>query len=114
MKKRLSTRDVHPRDRLDYWHSVACNSLVGPLTLECRQTFAAAEEVAKSQILDLIAVSLLNARGALRPCISSARSVALLNVRAVIESRLSDPGLNATSVAEATGVKHPLRHGVTC
>jgi AraC family transcriptional activator of tynA and feaB len=40
----------------------------------------------------------------LGPCISSARSVALLNVRAVIESRLSDPHLNATSVAEAAGV----------
>jgi AraC-like DNA-binding protein len=64
----------------------------------------AAEEVAKNQILDLIAVSLLNARGVLGPCISSARSVALLNVRAAIESRLSDPGLNATSVAEAAGV----------
>jgi AraC-like DNA-binding protein len=64
----------------------------------------ATEEVAKNQILDLIAVSLLNARGALRPCISSARSVALLNVRAAIESRLSNPGLNATSVAEAAGV----------
>ena len=37
----------------------------------------------------------------MRPCISSARSVALLNVRAAIESRLGDPGLNATTVAEA-------------
>jgi AraC family transcriptional activator of tynA and feaB len=217
MKKLFSTRDVHPRDRFDYWHGVACNSLVGhSSTPECRQTFAAeietgmlaaielvlfenspmnvtrtakhvaqsqadelfvcrqaagllaleqdgrqlvlgagdvtlldpllpycakfsagskllvvkvprrelaarigkiremiaialrpsevghrwtssflamlpgvagrmtpaAEAVAKNQILDLIAVSLLNARGALRPCISSARSVALLNVRA--------------------------------
>jgi hypothetical protein len=112
MKKRFSTREVHPRDRLDYWHSVACNSLVGPLTLECRQTFAAAEEVAKSQILDLIAVSLLNARGALRPCISSARSVALLNVRAVIESRLRTrasmprawPRLQGLSIRYATAL----------
>ena len=239
MKKLFSTKDVHPRDRFDYWHSVACNNLVGhSSTPECRQTFAAeiemgmladielvlfenspmdvartvkhvaqsqgdelfvcrqaagllaleqdgrqlvlgagdvtlldpllpysarfaagskllvvkvprralaarigktremiaivlkpseaghrwtssflamlpgvagrmtpaAEEVAKNQILDLIAVSLLNARGALRPCTSSARSVALLNVRAAIESRLSDPGLNAASVAEAARV----------
>jgi AraC family transcriptional activator of tynA and feaB len=239
MMKLFSTGDVHPRDRFDYWHSVACNNLVGhSSTPECRQTFAAeietgmladielvlfenspmnvartakhiaqsqgdelfvcrqaagllaleqdgrqlvlgagdvtlldpllpygarfsggskllvvkvprrelaarigkiremiaialkpseaghrwtssslamlpnvagrmtpaAEEVAKNQILDLIAVSLLNARGSLGPCISSARSVALLNVRAVIESRLSDPHLNATSVAQAAGV----------
>jgi AraC-like DNA-binding protein len=239
MKKLFSTRDVHPRDRFDYWHSVACKNLVGhSSTPECRQTFAAeietgmladielvlfensamdvartakhiaqsqgdelfvcrqatgllaleqdgrqlvlgagditlldpllpysagfsagskllvvrvprralaarigktremlaialkpsetghrwtssfmamlpgvagkmpaaAEEVAKNQILDLIAVSLLNARGVSRPCISSARSVALLNVRAAIESRLIDPGLNSTSVAEAAGV----------
>ena len=239
MKKLFSTKDVHPRDRFDYWHSVACNNLVGhSSTPECRQTFAAeietgmladielvlfenspmdvartakhvaqsqgdelfvcrqaagllaleqdgrqlvlgagdvtlldpllpysarfaagskllvvkvprrelaarigktremiaialkpseaghrwtssflamlpgvagrvtpaAEEIAKNQILDLIAVSLLNARGGLRPCISSARSVALLNVRAAIESRLSDPGLNATGVAKAARV----------
>jgi AraC-like DNA-binding protein len=239
MKKLFSTKDVHPRDRFDYWHNVACNNLVGhSSTPECRQTFTAeietgmladielvlfenspmdvartakhvaqsqgdelfvcrqaagllaleqdgrqlvlgagdvilldpllpygarfsagskllvvkvprrelaarigktremiaialkpseadhrwtssslamlpgvagkmtpaAEEVARNQILDLIAASLLNARGASRPCISSARSVALLNVRAVIESRLSDPDLNATSVAEAAGV----------
>ncbi len=239
MKKLFSTGDVHPRDRFDYWHSVACNNIVGhSSTPECRQTFAAeietgmladtelvlfenspmsvartakhiaqsqgdelfvcrqaagllaleqdgrqlvlgagdvtlldpllpysaefsagskllvikvprrelaarigktremvaislkpseaghhwtssslamlpraagrmtptAELVAKNQILDLIAVSLLNARGSLGPCISSARSGALLNVRAVIESRLSDPHLNATSVAAAAGV----------
>jgi AraC family transcriptional activator of tynA and feaB len=29
MDKLFSTMDVHPRDRFDYWHEVACKSLVG-------------------------------------------------------------------------------------
>src|SRR5690349_3018897 len=27
MQKLFSTEDVHPRDRFDYWHSVACQRL---------------------------------------------------------------------------------------
>jgi AraC family transcriptional activator of tynA and feaB len=55
MKKRFSTRDVHPRDRLDYWHSVACNSLVGPSsTPECRQTFAAEIETGMLADIELV------------------------------------------------------------
>jgi AraC family transcriptional activator of tynA and feaB len=64
----------------------------------------AAEEIVRDQTLDLIAVSLMKAMGTLKPRISTARSVALLNVRAAIEARLSDPALNATTVAEAAGV----------
>ncbi|WP_171947798.1 hypothetical protein [Bradyrhizobium erythrophlei] len=42
MKKLFSTTDVDPRHRFDYWHSVACDNLVGHTsTPECRQTFNA-------------------------------------------------------------------------
>jgi AraC family transcriptional activator of tynA and feaB len=38
----FSTTDVHPRDRFDYWHSVACKSLVDHDSVpECRQSFVA-------------------------------------------------------------------------
>jgi AraC family transcriptional activator of tynA and feaB len=42
MKKLFSTANVHPRDRFDYWHSVACDNLVGHSSKpNCRQTFNA-------------------------------------------------------------------------
>src|ERR1700675_2671758 len=64
----------------------------------------AAKEIAKEQIFDLIALSLMRAMGLSNPRISSARTVALLNVRAAIESRLSDPTLDPASMAKAAGV----------
>ena len=64
----------------------------------------AAKEIAKEQALDLIALSLMRAMGLSNPRISSARTVALLNVRPAIESRLSDPTLDPASVAEAAGI----------
>jgi hypothetical protein len=55
MKKRFSTRHVHSRDRLDYWHSVACNNLVGhSSTPECRQTFAAEIETGMLADIELV------------------------------------------------------------
>src|ERR1700722_11708507 len=46
MKKLFSTTDVDPRHRFDYWHSVACDNLVGhSSTPECRQTFKAEIQV---------------------------------------------------------------------
>jgi AraC-like DNA-binding protein len=64
----------------------------------------AAKEIAKEQTLDLIALSLMKAMGLSNPRISSARTLALLKVRAAIESRLSDPTLDPASMAEAAGV----------
>jgi AraC family transcriptional regulator, positive regulator of tynA and feaB len=46
MKKLFSTTDVDPRHRFDYWHTVACDNLVGhSSTPECRQTFNAELQV---------------------------------------------------------------------
>lgn len=64
----------------------------------------AAEEIAKDQTIDIIAWSLLNAMGLSKPHVSSARSLALLNVRTAIESRLCNPALDPRTVAEAAGI----------
>jgi len=42
MERLFSTVEVHPRDRFDYWHNVACkNLIVHDSTPECRPTFQA-------------------------------------------------------------------------
>jgi len=42
VKTIFSTDEVHPRDRFDYWHSVACRTIVAhDSTPTCRQTFHA-------------------------------------------------------------------------
>jgi AraC family transcriptional regulator, positive regulator of tynA and feaB len=42
VKTIFSTDEVHPRDRFDYWHSVACRTIVAhDSTPTCRQTFYA-------------------------------------------------------------------------
>ncbi|MDB5618392.1 helix-turn-helix domain-containing protein [Tardiphaga sp.] len=63
-----------------------------------------AETVLQAQIMDYIALSLAEAGAASRPRISSARSIALLTVRAAIEARLADPSLNSSIVANAAGI----------
>ncbi|MDB5580956.1 MAG: AraC family transcriptional regulator [Bradyrhizobium sp.] len=62
------------------------------------------EKIARDQTLDLIALSLLGARAPSSRGVSSARSIALLSVRAAIESRLSDPTLDCENVAAAAGI----------
>ncbi|HEV7612638.1 MAG TPA: hypothetical protein VGO37_12215 [Steroidobacteraceae bacterium] len=76
MKKLFSTEDVHPRDRFDYWHSVACNNLVGhSSTPECRQTFAA--EIETGMLSDIELVLFENSP------MDVARTVKPLNLRAM-------------------------------
>jgi AraC family transcriptional activator of tynA and feaB len=54
MKKLFSTADVHRRDRFDYWHNVACKTLVDHLSKpECRQTFEAQIETGTLADIDL-------------------------------------------------------------
>jgi AraC family transcriptional activator of tynA and feaB len=68
------------------------------------QLGTAAIETVKNQTLDLVAVSLAKTQERPRPYLSSAKASALLNVRAAIEARLTDPRLNAETVAAAAGV----------
>jgi AraC-like DNA-binding protein len=64
---------------------------------------AAAEVIVADQALDLIAVSFAKAMES-KPRVSSARSLALVNLRAAVEARLANPALDAETVAGAAGV----------
>jgi AraC-like DNA-binding protein len=65
---------------------------------------AAAGEMIADQVLDQIALSFAKAIEGAVPRVSSARSLALLNLRATVEARLADPALHAEAVAVAAGV----------
>lgn len=64
----------------------------------------AAEEIVREQVLDLVALSVGKAMGKERAGVSTARAVVLMKVRSAVEARLSDPSLDARSVAVAAGV----------
>src|ERR1700722_18001350 len=54
----FSTSSVHPRDRFDYWHSLACKEIIGHDSLpENRATFQAEIKAAKFGKLDLVEFS---------------------------------------------------------
>jgi AraC-like DNA-binding protein len=55
-------------------------------------------------LLDLIAVALPRSGDMETPKVSSAKSLALLKLRAAIESQLSDPALDPDAVAAAAGI----------
>ncbi|SED10812.1 helix-turn-helix domain-containing protein [Bradyrhizobium erythrophlei] len=58
MKTIFSTSSVHPRDRFDYWHSLACKEIVGHDSVpENRPTFQAEIKAAKFGNLDLVEFS---------------------------------------------------------
>ena len=65
---------------------------------------AVAEEIVADQALDLVAVSFAKAMEGDRPRVSSARSLALVNLRAAVEARLADPALDPERIAAAAGV----------
>ena len=56
------------------------------------------------QVLDLVALALAAEGGKERPSLSSPRAIALLQLRAAVERRLSDPGLNPAAAAAAAGI----------
>lgn len=56
MRTVFTTRDVHPRDRFDYWHSVACTEIVEHASFpDSRLHFEAEIEVGSLGTLDLVA-----------------------------------------------------------
>jgi AraC-like DNA-binding protein len=65
---------------------------------------AAAAALMAEHVLDLVAISLAKAMEGARPRISSARSMAMLRVRAAIEARLNDAALTPSAVAAAAGL----------
>ena len=64
----------------------------------------AAEEIICEQALDLIAIAIAKTMQGSPARISTARSLAVLNIRAAIESRLSDAKLDPSVVAAAAGI----------
>jgi AraC family transcriptional activator of tynA and feaB len=83
--------------------SSLASSFLAMLPTHAGNLGAAAEEIVADQALDLIAVSFAKAMES-KPRVSSARSLALVNLRAAVEARLADPALDAETVATATGV----------
>lgn len=58
METIFSTASVHPRDRFDYWHSLACKKIVGHDSVpENRLTFQAEIKAAKFGNLELVEFS---------------------------------------------------------
>ncbi len=64
---------------------------------------AAKAQIAE-HVLDLIALALATATGRDKPALSSARALALLQLRMAVESRLSNPALDPATVAAAAGI----------
>jgi AraC family transcriptional activator of tynA and feaB len=62
------------------------------------------EEMIGNHLLDVLAVSLTKSMEGGPARVSSAKALVLLNIRAVIESRLTNPSLDASAVADAAGV----------
>jgi hypothetical protein len=83
--------------------SSLASSFLAMLPTHAGNLGAAAEEIVADQALDLIAVSFAKAMES-KPRVSSARSLALMNLRAAVEARLADPALDTETVAAAAGV----------
>jgi AraC-like DNA-binding protein len=64
----------------------------------------AVERVLQGQLLDLIAAAFAEIGASSTPPSSSIQTITRLNVHAAIEERLTDPTLDATKVANASGV----------
>lgn len=55
MKRLFSTADVHPRDRFDYWHEIACQKIVmHDSKPQCRQRFQSSIQAAALADAELI------------------------------------------------------------
>jgi AraC-like DNA-binding protein len=83
--------------------SSLASSFLAMLPTHAGNLGATAEEIVADQALDLIAVSFAKAMES-KPRVSSARSLALVNLRAAVEARLADPALDVQTVAAAAGV----------
>ena len=84
--------------------SSLASSFLAMLPAHAGKLSGAAGEIIAEQALDLVAVSFAKTLEGERPRVSSARSLALLNLRAAVEARLRDPTLDSEIVAAAAGV----------
>ncbi len=80
------------------------SSVITRLPSLARETSSVSDSIIGSDVLDLIAVSLVKAVEGSRPRVSSAKALVLLNIRSAIEARLTDPKLDPQAIADAVGV----------
>lgn len=80
------------------------SSLAGKLPALAGKMHPISEDMVGSHALDLVAVSLAKTMDSRQPRVSSAKALVLFSIRSVIEARLSDPKLDAQTVADAAGV----------
>jgi len=96
----MVARHVSPRDS----ENGLISALLGTLPMHAGELDPTVQEMVKGQVLDLLAVSLSKAMQRQKPRVSCARSLALMKVRAAVETYLSDPALDAEAVAAAAGI----------
>jgi AraC family transcriptional regulator, positive regulator of tynA and feaB len=90
-------KPIGPENRLS-------SSLVAALPSLAGQMDVASGDMVGNHALDLLAVSFAKTVLGTRSRISSSKALALSNVRSVVEARLTDPSLNAETVANQLGV----------
>jgi AraC-like DNA-binding protein len=80
------------------------SAFLGMLPTFAAELAPAAAEVTKASALDLVALALANSMDKQQAGGSPAQMLVLMNVRAAVEARLADPGLDASTIAAAAGV----------
>lgn len=98
--REMISRPIKPSDA----ENSLTSAFLGMLPAYTEKMGPAADESIKNQTLDLVAISLSKAMEAATPTLSSARSLALVKIRAAIEARLSDPSLDSKAVAAAARI----------
>ncbi|HYZ34149.1 MAG TPA: helix-turn-helix domain-containing protein [Crenalkalicoccus sp.] len=98
--REITARPIRPLEA----ESSLASAFLAMLPTHAGKLGATAEGILREQALDLVALSVAKAMEGQRPRLSSARSLALLNLRAAIEARLADPSLDAGTVAAAAGI----------
>jgi len=89
--------------RLDGVCAIA-SDYIGMITEHIDALQPAAKLQVTEHVLDLAALALATQNGEDTPTLSSGRAVALLRLRMVIESRLTDPALDPSTAAAAAGI----------
>jgi AraC-like DNA-binding protein len=98
--RNMVTRLINPAGAEDRLTSV----VMGMLPSLASQMNSISDQIVSNHVFDLIAVSLAKAVEGARPRVSCSKALLLLNIRAVIEARLSDPSLDPQTVADSVGV----------
>jgi AraC family transcriptional activator of tynA and feaB len=80
------------------------SSFLGMLPDHAAAMTPSTQQMIQDQALDVVAMSLMQTMVGAKRNTSSGRALSILKLRAVIESRLSDPALDAATVAAVAGI----------